>query len=686
MSTGKSHLLLQTKPLLRFTEATKLLEEKKLDEAFQVYRQCVEIDPKLSEAWNNMGFIMKEKKLIPEAMQYFEKALACKADLEQSKNGLSQCLVDYAADVLRSGNLRDGKALLKRARTTSRKNPLAWYNLGILYVTSGKTEKGLMMLEIANDLHPNWPDGMFVLAMQYRMAAKIVDCIQLLEKILALDRTHRPTRVNLAIMYEQTGNFHKAFKVLDPIIQAKQDMEIPEVANVLGLMHRELGKHKKSAEYFSAHKEKERVIWSNFVFMHNYEPTISNDELFQVHQDFGDKWIPVFAKMAEEAGIPSKIAKLPTSRDALIRIGMVGGDMREHSVSYFMEPILRRYDRSRFEIFVYHSGEVEDQRSEFLKKLVGGESHWRRIDKVDCVSVCNLVIKDGIHVLVDLSGHTGANRLDVFAAKPAPLQITMIGYPNTTGLRTVDYMLSDSTLRSHSEGAPDQKLSEKPLLLPGCFTCYTPPPYSVGHSPEKRPDPEGKFRIGTFTGISKISDGALRVWARIMKEAPETVLVLKSKLLISTNMSSEYLIRMARNGIDVSRVRLFASQPTTSMHLDCYQDLDVTLDTWPYSGTTTTCESMWMGTPVVTKLGSRHSENVSASILRAVGGPILQNVCENEDEYVKRVVQLATDKDAHSSISGQKLRDMIKGSDLCNQDAYTKKFEDAIDSIVFPAK
>lgn len=561
--------------------------------------------------------------------------------------------------MIKEGNIVVGKALLKRAVLANWRNHLAWYNLAMIYNTQNKLNKALIYLQVANDIHPNWADGMYMLAMQYRSVMKVTSAVQTFEKILKSFPDHKACRINLAILYEQIGNFHKTIKTLAPLTKTGEDKLIPECANTLGLTLRELGLHKQSREYFYLHREKERVIWSNYLFMLNYDPDLAMEFVFEKHAEFGKSVGSSYKKIAADLKIPSRISSLP-SLGEIVRVGFIGGDMREHSVSYFIEPIFREYDKSRIEIFVYHTNDTEDARSEHLRGLVGGDSHWRRLHNVNHIVGCEIILKDKIHVLIDLAGHTGGNRLDIIAMKPAPIQMLFVGYPNTTGLDAVDYMITDSVLRNHSDEMPAQLLVEKPLLIPGCFSCYMPPSYSNDVSPVKTEDPNGFVRIGTFTGISKINDRYLRLWAEIMHESPRVVLVLKSKLVHSKNMTVNYMVRMASLGIDISRVKLLEAQPTTSMHLSCYSTLDITLDTSPYSGTTTTCESLWMGTPVVTCIGNRHSGNTSASILAAVG--LLENICRSEKEYINRVLFLVNNKEIRDGISGIKLRDMVRRS------------------------
>jgi predicted O-linked N-acetylglucosamine transferase (SPINDLY family) len=363
-----------------------------------------------------------------------------------------------------------------------------------------------------------------------------------------------------------------------------------------------------------------------------------------------------------------------------LRVGYVSGDFREHSVAYFLEPVLRGqggHDRAAVEVFCYADQRKRDAMTE---RLVSFGHQWRWVAGMSDDAVAELVRKDGIDVLVDLAGHSAENRLLVFARKPAPVQVTWLGYPNTTGLSAMDYRVTDAVADPPDLGE-DERYSEKLVRLPRCFLCYGMEREwpEVGTLPAQA---NGFVTFGSFNNIGKVSERTMRLWGKVLQAAPGARLLLKYRSLGDEGTRRVVREAMAKCGVDVSRVEMVGHVGSHVEHLKLYGRVDVGLDTTPYCGTTTTCEAMAMGVPVVTLAGNSHVSRVGASLMTAVG--MGEMAAASEDAYVSIAVKVAGDVEnlKHVRLG---LRERMRGSGLCDAVSFAREMEGAMRRMVLGA-
>jgi predicted O-linked N-acetylglucosamine transferase (SPINDLY family) len=279
--------------------------------------------------------------------------------------------------------------------------------------------------------------------------------------------------------------------------------------------------------------------------------------------------------------------------------------------------------------------------------------------------------EDGIDILVDLAGHTSGHRLGAFARKPAPLQVSWLGYPDTTGLSAIDYRLTDSIV--DPPGAADGFSSERLVRLPDGFHCYTP----SDAAPDVAPLPaekNGFVTFGSFNNLSKVNRGVLDAWADVLGRISGSRLVLKSRWLHMPEVCERIRKLLEQRGVARDRIELVAKLPTSAEHLALYGDIDIALDTFPYNGATTTCEALWMGVPVVTLAGDRHAARLGASMLSRVGLEGL--VADRPQDYVEAATRLATDLPALARLRAD-LRGRVAASPLCDGPGFTRQLEAA---------
>lgn len=429
-----------------------------------------------------------------------------------------------------------------------------------------------------------------------------------------------------------------------------------KIYNLLGQCWRYVGNSQKSTEAYKLavqHAESMELRleeYSNFLFNLHYIDEISEDKKFEAHCDYQCLLpdIPMFFHRKR-------------SSEGKIRLGYISPDLREHVVMQFAYALFSNYDHENFEVHCYANG-PEDRWSQQAAACVDG---WRNIADMSAEQAARLIYDDKIDVLFDLSGHTRHNCLPILAYKPAPVQISGIGYFATTGLAQVDYFLGDAYLDS---AGGDAYFREQILALPHSHFCYTPSKH-VPLSGKSAWETNGYITFGSFNNFTKVTDRVLSVWHQLLERVPGSKLLLKAAVF-DGQAEREYIRkRFLAAGLDVSRIecRGFSRE-----YLSEYADVDIALDTFPYPGGGTTCDALYMGVPVITLVGKSHGERFGYSILMNAG---LEECCAfTEEEYISRAVMLAKDPELLQLLH-HNLRSMLEKSPLMSRKSYLKELE-----------
>jgi len=333
-----------------------------------------------------------------------------------------------------------------------------------------------------------------------------------------------------------------------------------------------------------------------------------------------------------------------------LRVAILSPDFRTHSCAFFIEPIIRNLDRGQFELMLYFDHFRAD---EVTARLRAQAATWRNFVGAPGDEVERAIRADAPDILIDLAGHACmTSRLALFARRLAPVQVTYLGYPDTTGVAAMDYRFTDGT----ADPAPDADrfASERLVRFAPTAWAYQPP----GDAPEPA-GPPAPVTFGCFNDLGKITDSVLALWGRLLGAVPGSRLVMKGRGLGEPAARCGHLNRMQRMGVDPARVELLERSATIAEHLALYQKVGVALDSFPYHGTTTTCEALWMGVPVVSLLGDRHVSRVGASLLQAAGHP--EWVARDRDEFVRIAASLASDPGRLASIRGSLRAELMRG-------------------------
>lgn len=355
-----------------------------------------------------------------------------------------------------------------------------------------------------------------------------------------------------------------------------------------------------------------------------------------------------------------------------LRVGYVSPDFRRHSVSFFVEPILAAHDPAAVEVFCYADVAGADAVTARLQAAV---HHWRDVYGRSDDEVFHLIKDDRIDILVDLAGHTKGNRLAVFARRPAPVQVTAWGYPATTGLNAMDYRLCDAI--TDPAGEADATAVENLVRLVPGLHCYLPPDRTppVVDLPATT---NGYVTFGSFNKLAKISPSTVAMWAAVLRAVPRSRLLLKTKPLAEAETRARLEPAFAMHGIATSRLDLRAWVPDDGGHLGLYNAVDIALDTFPYNGTTTTCEALWMGVPVLTMAGAGHAARVGASLLTQVG--MTDWIADAPETFAARAAAVAGDLEALAQVRGG-LRARVQASALCDAAAHARGVEAAYRAV-----
>lgn len=409
------------------------------------------------------------------------------------------------------------------------------------------------------------------------------------------------------------------------------------------------------------------AFYSSYLLQLNYDWGMDPSGVFTEHCKFGEL-------IGEEYVEPevNRVGEGP------LKLGFISGDIYTHPVAFFLMPLLEELDRGAFEIHVY-SSTPPDRIDGLTPRISELADVWHEVADVPFGSLHERIREDGLDCLVDLSGHTGSNRLMAFARRAAPVQVTWLGYPNTTGLKNMDYRIVDSVTDPCGEG--EGYYSESLVRMDGCFLCYRGSDKDDGSlfSPA---DLCGPIIFSSNNNWLKLSPGTLGAWGKILQAVPDSRLRLKYNFADDVDISHHLMQRFEEYGIDCGRVDFKGSVHSFEEHLGSFNEVDISLDPFPYNGTTSTCDSLYMGVPVVALRGGRHSARVSASILTAIGYGELAG--ESVEEYIDIAVNLASDRN-RLLVTKKGIREAMLNSPLMDAKDFAGRFGKCLQGLLVPA-
>jgi len=528
--------------------------------------------------------------------------------------------------------------------------------LGAILVQSGQLAQAVPVLERCAALHPRQAMAHNNLANAYLQSGRLEESARHYERALQLETDHPQALLGLAFCRTSLEQSDAALAAADRGLALQPDWTEMHLNRCLALAAADRLEDATAAmRGVLERRPGDAELRGQFLLALNYLP-LPAEEIAREHRSvaLGVRGTPQPAETGRDPERP-------------LRIGVLSGDLREHSVGYFADaPLAHMPAGWTLTVFSLHSGSTRDAMRTRFESLA---DEW-----VECATLSNEALdaeirRRRIDVLVELGGHTSGSRLQTLDRKPAPVIVSAIGYPNTTGHPAVDWRLVDSVT---DPPGSDSLCTERLARLDPCFLCYRP-----GEAAPEPTLPEDGTRVtfGSFNLTSKIREYTIELWGRVLAEVPGARLLIKARSLRDPAMRTRLLARLEAGGIDPARVETIAFTPTAAEHLALYSRMHVALDTTPYNGTTTTCEALWMGVPVVSLRGDRHAARVGASLLAAAGCPEL--VAGDADSFVRIARTLATDR-ARLAEYRLGLRDRLRASALLDADAYAARFHGAI--------
>lgn len=590
-------------------------------EALRAFDAAIVVAPRAAILHLRRALALRALGRNQDALTALQRATVLDPNLAEAHHQLGNVLK-------RLGRNLDALPSLLAATKLAPTNATMWLNLGVAQLELAQRRDAIASFRRATELAPAIPEAHNILGVALLDDGRIAEA----EAALRTALQHRP---DFAAAHDNLGRTYRA--------QAKLKEAIAEYRAAL-----------KTAASATTH--------SNLLYALNLAAEVSPEEIAAEHREWGRRY-------AEPLAQNGKSREVDRSPGRKLRVGFVSPDFVNHAVAYFFEPLLAHRDRNEWEVFCYSDAAVPDR---VTQRLSGLSDHWRDTSIVSDQNLDEIIRSDAIDVLVDLAGHTAHHRLLVFARKPAPVQVTWLGYPNTTGLTAIDYRITDAI--SDPPGDTDRWHTEKLRRMPRAFSCYQPPM----DSPAVAPLPAvkaGCVMFGSFSNIAKVSEPCIALWAKVLNRVPGSHLLLKSRGLGDETFAARLRGEFRKFGIAAERIELDANLVSTSEHLRGYERVDIALDPFPYNGTTTTCEALWMGVPVVTLEGKTHVARVGASLLTRLGRP--EWIAKTRDAYVERAVSLAADLERLKTIRGE-LRSQMAGSALCDAAGFAQEMAAAV--------
>lgn len=617
------------------------------DEAADSYRQAVELQPTCVSAHINLGNLFREKERWDQAADCYRRALQIDPNHADAHNSLG--LVLYLM-----GRADEALSSCRQALRLRPGFPEAHNNLGMALQALGQLDEALTHLQQADQLKPNCARTVTNLGNIFQLQGKLDEAIAHYRQALRLEPTCADALMNLAGAFQKQGLLDDALPLLEEVVRLRPN-DAQSLSN-RGLLLKEQGQLAAAhASFREALKRRpdDAVAHSNLLFCLSHDPDADPEEVFAEHCRWGALHGKVSNQITEHANDPTPGRRL--------RIGYVSADFRGHVAAYFFEPILVHHDPAQVEVFCYANVSAPDATTARLQS----QTHvWRSIYGWTDAQVVDLVRSDRIDILVDLSGHTDGNRLTVFAHKPAPVQVTYLGYPNTTGLKTIDYRLTDAVVDPPARLVLD---TEELVRLPqsGCFALLEHAP-AVSPLPARR---SGRITFGSLHRLSKINPHVVRLWSRILETLPSAHLIIFPRGL-SPQAKEELNRQFLEQGIQSERLDFRGKQDPRG-HLAVYEEIDVTLDTFPFGGGTTLCESLWLGVPALTLRGNRPAGRVGASLLTCAG--LTDWIAETPEQYVTLAGARTAELDRLAGLRAG-LRQRMRAT-LCNGEKFTRSLE-----------
>lgn len=644
-----------------------LLAMGKTDAAITAYLQAVKLDNLNSLYHYNLGTALhKNKRDYTSAQEHYAKSL----DINPN---FAPALANFGTLMLDTQNWERAKFLLEQAQKQNPTDPQILTNLGLANQWLESFDQAIHLYRQAIQI-ANYPAAFANLGVLLETQGRVQEAIDAYQAACREHPNVVQLKSNLIKLLFKTKKFDLAYQlILDTpdlsalrldvglmIVQIFQKMcdhkNLAKEWEVLKTLFTEAGADKNPRQ--SSNKMFEML--EALLLCINYDNSFQEHEIFAYHKLWAE-----LANCNLKNPLPTRIVN--TAPGKKLRVGYISPDFRSHPVGFFIKSIICNHNKTNFEIYCYSLTTTEDE----ITRLIREHS-----DKFISVALLNdqelseVIYNHDLDVLIHLAGHTEGGRLQVLATRPAPVQISYLGYPNTTGAEFIDYWITDP----YAHNTSDNFHTERLLQLSESFLCF-------GQFEELAINPitpavsTGYITFGSFNNLAKISPTTIRLWSKLLANTVNSRLVIKHPDAHSPDAQRNILEAFSINGITNERVIFPSSHASRTAHLEFYNTIDIALDPVPYNGTTTTCEALWMGVPVLTVVGQAHRQRVSYSILKNIG--VDETIAFTEDDFVKIGIRLSNDLDKLTELR-KRVASGIRTSILCDPEKFTRQYESAL--------
>ena len=640
-----------TDPQAALNHAMDLHRQGRLAEAEDLYRQLRQHFPEATDLTHLIGLIEVDTGRKEQGFANLRRVIELQPNVPHYHANLG-------ARLLEQREATEAVACLRRAIELQPETASHHYNLGNGLLQLQRWPEALATYRHSLALQPDNQPCELQLGLALHAAGLTRQSIAHYRDMLRRRPSDLSAATNLGAMLQADCDLDGAAEAFRHALGIQADNTIP--MNNLAVIHKELGETGPAIRLLRRCVELQpdaKEIRSNLILIMHYDPATTEDEISEQHAEWNRRHVPATTTHTNSP-----------QPDRKLRIGFVSPDFRDHVVGRALLPSLSRHDRSQFEVFCYAGSHPDVFGQKFRERADG----WSETTGWPADQFANRIREDQIDILVDLSLHTSDNRLDVFALKPAPIQISWLGYPESSGLSTMDYRLTDAHLEPPA-GNQIADANEKPWMIPDCWTCYEPP----AGFPEVNLLPSASGRPFTFASLNnscKINDEVLDAWARILRARPDARLLLLAKQGSHRRRFTEALAKLGIAPRQLCFADYLPAAPDLAQGalLGRYHEIDLALDTFPYGGMTTTLDALWMGVPVVSLKGARNLGRAGLSLLTNVG--MKEFATEDVDAYVDLAVRTAQDTAGLARLRGE-LRARMQASPLLDAANFTRKLE-----------
>ena len=596
-----------------------LFKQNKLKEAIHNYNHSIHLDPSYAQAYNNLGTVFHHINKPHEASKNFKKAI----DL---KNNFPEPCINLGNVLFEEGNFDEALLYFKKTAEINPDFKMVFFNIGKTYMMLSQNEKALDNFQNAMKFDSNSPQIYNNMGLALCNLSRFSDSLSCFNKAIELNPKYEKAFNNLGNLFNQLGNYKDSNNAYKEAIRIKPD-------------------------YFKA--------YSNLLFNLIYKLDFDPKEYLKEAKKFRENYKPINNKKK----LKYKYKKNPEK----LRLGLVSADFGNHPGGHFTLSTLRALCKKNFELIAYSTNDRKDEiatqfRNLFLK--------WNSIENKTDEDVVKLINNDGIHILIDMQGHSANNRLPLFINRPAPVQATWLGQ-GSTGIPEIDYFIGSHHITPKKE---EQNYVEEIYRLPQISQCFTEPNFDL--KVNELPALNNKFvTFGCLNKISKINDEVIFVWSKILKSIKNSKLLLKTKELDDKKIVENMISRFSKNKIKSDQLILIGKSKSREDSLRIYNKIDIGLDPFPFQGVTTTVEAAWMGVPVLTLKGDRYLSHFGESINSNLN--MLEWIAKDYDEYTSKANLFSSDLNNLSIIRKSLRKNAIK-SPIFDDNDFAKNFSDML--------